>query len=212
VVTTDNGSLAQTADSAATCVAGATNGFTGHSRNDAPFQPNATFANSGKLRRSGVISTSVGNYTIGDHGTVWKDVLRLIYTGRKNTDGFCASVDRYTRCTDPVRQAVVNDWFGLVEDGTKGGVDTGVRCDGTNGTPNNQLCNKLSNPAAGGLRHAFRREDNADTTSFFLSTLGLSPTVRERNAWVSGLPLKPTSIDGLANMFCDGGQDEGYVP
>ncbi len=209
VVTTDNKASAQTADSAANCVTGPVDGFTGNSANTAPFQPNATYAASGKLRRSGVITVGAGTYTIGANGTSWKDVLRLIYTGCQNTDGTCATVDRYTRCTNPVRQALVNNWYNIVDDGTTS--DAAVKCDGTGGTPNNQLCNNASNPAAGGLRHAFRRDDSSGTTTFFLSTLGLGQSVTGRTAWVSGLPLKPTAINGTADMYCDGGQNEGYV-
>lgn len=213
VVTTDNKAIAQTADAAGSCVTGPVNGFTGNSTNAVPFAPNGSYAGAGKLRRSGTITVGSGSYVIGDNGTGWKDVLRLIYTGCKNTDGTCGTVDRYTRCTNPVRQAVLNNWYNIVDDGTTS--DAAVKCDGTGGTPNNSLCNNASNPAAGGLRHAFRRDDASGTTGFFLGTLGLANNLAAnlggRTALVTGLPLKPVAIGSTANMFCDGGQNEGFV-
>jgi hypothetical protein len=218
VITTDNKAIAQTADSAAGCVAGPvsgptapTDGFHGNSTNGIPYVPATGYTTAGKLRRSGTIPLSDGtSYVISD----WKDVLRLIYTGCKNTDGTCGTVDRYTRCTSLARQAVVNNWYNVVEDGdiTKASSDTAVKCDGTGGTPNNALCNNASNPADGGLRHAYRRDDASGTTTFFLGTLGLGSAVGGRAAVASGLPLKLTPISGTANMYCDGGQIEGYMP
>jgi hypothetical protein len=255
LIVTDNRSNSQTADNAASCAAPTALPTTPATRewenagwadntstNAVPFAPSPSYAGAAKLRRSGTIACTPGNgcpasgqYAFSD----WKDVLRLIYTGCTN-DGFgvkksdgttpdltCGNVHRYLRCTNNVRQAVVNNWFNVVEDGAHGGIDTAVKCDGTGGTRNNTVA-ACSSGVDGGLRHAYRRDDASGTTGFFLSTLGLNGGVGHRVKFFSGVQNKPVDIPALAsaaarpdpsggsldsggNMFCDGGDVEGYV-
>jgi len=254
LIVTDNRSMAQTADSAGQCATPTAIPATVSdptwadttSANQVPFSPATTAAHggiatqdylgAGKLRRSG----TKGGYTFGGNSLGWKDVLRVVYTGCPN-DGFgvkktdgtadltCGSIHRYFRCTSPLRKAVLNDWFSVVEDGAG---DPAVKCDGTGGTPNNTVaaCASNADGVSGGLRHAFRRDDASGTTGFFLSTLGLNGGVGHRIKMFSGVQNKPvdipahaadtaradpadatTGLDSGGNMFCDGGDVEGFI-
>ena len=202
VVITDNTSLAQYGTSAAACAA-----ETGSSPNTLPYQPNANYQNSGGLRHGGTLpadpmvpgSTA---YTVTD----WKDVLRLIYAGCENTDGTCDNKDHYTRCTDPVRRSLINHWSYLVDSGTLAG-DVSTACHA-------QTCADSTNGIDGGLRAAYRRDDSSGTSGFFLSTLGLNKTTTHRTDFVTAggkFTVIPTSAATPGDMFCDGGDVEGFV-
>jgi hypothetical protein len=201
-VVTDNLSHSQFGDSAAACASA-----TGTSPNgsSASFGMNVNYAGAGKLRRSGTLPVGTGSYALSD----WKDVLRVVYTGCKNTDGTCVGVNRIQRCTDPVRLALVSHWDYLVESGdaTLGSSDTAVGCGHTN----------CPSGADAGIRAAYRRDDASGTTGFFLGTLGLSKNVKRRTTLVGGTALAPriAAIPADANsgnIFCDGGDIEGMFP
>jgi|GEM_PF-3343493 len=182
VILANNNSLGAFGDDAAACSA-----F--HASSTTPNTGN-TFVNNGvgRLRTSGTLSTG---YVISD----WRDVLRLVYTGCRNTDGTCAgTTDRVTRCGGADRASVINNWGELFQ---------GVACTGSAG-------------CAGGLRHAYRRDDSSGSTGVFLELLGVAfnaaANLTSRTSLVSGLGgVNITPIP--ANLsFCDGGQVEGMIP
>jgi len=207
VVITDNAAHAQTADDAASCA-------TGTSDNGSPYVPNAAYAKAGKLRRSGTFTLdgSTDTYTVTD----WKDVLRVVYTGCKNSGGTCAATSRVARCTDPVRKTLLNHWEYLVESGALAG-DAAVSCGASK-------CPSLAN-GDGGVRQAYRRDDGSGTTGVFLQLLGLGAPILQRTGYIKLVP--PTTVQIIpipdlatppvttpvtpgGNMFCDGGDVEGF--
>jgi hypothetical protein len=216
VVITDNAAHRAYADvDAGSCPAAGAS-----SDNGSPFTPSAAYAKAGKLRRSGSFPVEFGGsgtYSVGAGGTGWKDVLRLVYTGCKNTDGTCGTVSRQARCSDPVRKTLLNRWDILVESGALAdSVDAAsvAACAGTN------PCPSLAN-GDGGLRQAYRRDDGSGTTGAFLGFLGLAATsLLQRSALIQlvGISTQVVPIPDLAltgttvtgNIFCDGGDVEGF--
>lgn len=141
----------------------------------------------GQLRKSGVLASG---YAIAD----WKDVVRLVYTGCKNTDGLCANNnDRVVRCDSAVRKEVVSNWGNLFE---------GVACPQSTGCPT-------------GLRQAYRRDDKSGTTGVFLALIGVAADVNKnllsRTAFIGGVPVKVQDLPANS-AFCDGGEVEGLLP
>jgi hypothetical protein len=150
-----------------------------------------TFVNNGvgRLRTSGSLST-------GTPITSWKDVIRLVYTGCTpgQTAAACAATDRVTRCGGADRTALINNWGDLFQ---------GVACTGSAG-------------CAGGLRHAYRRDDASGTTGVFLELLGVAfnaaTNLASRTSLITGT-IGPVITAMPANLsFCDGGQVEGMLP
>jgi len=209
VVLANNADHAQYADDAASCA-------TGPSDNGSPFVPNATYAKAGKLRHSGTFAVDGApagtTYTVTD----WKDVLRVVYTGCTNTGGKCDTTSRLTRCTDPVRKTLLNHWEYLVESGALSG-DNAVSCGAA-------TCPSLAN-GDGGVRQAYRRDDGSGTTGVFLQLLGLGAPILQRTGYIRLVP--PTTVQIIpipdlatpptttpptpgGNMFCDGGDTEGF--
>jgi hypothetical protein len=140
---------------------------------------------------------------IGD----WRDVLRLIYTGCRNDQGTCASVDRLERCgaaTNPVRAEIIDNWQLMVESGAVPG-DAAVDCNGT--APN----------ACTGLRKAYRRDDVSGHSVVFLEILGVafnaSSNLEGRARWTPALGQPPTAPQPIpsTHSFCDGGMHEGFA-
>ena len=196
---TDNDSHRQYADDLAHCVAPSGDAVWGPSSDNSAGVPGINgYASTGKLRTAGALTLSGGGtYTLGS-ATVpaWKDVLRLIYTGCKNSDDCstaAASPSRANRCDPAVntaRAALVNDYQNIFE---------GVDC------PEGNHCTQL--------RAAYRRDDASGTTTFFLESLGINTQVSART--------RPDSATGSGksgfatvpeNMYCDGGAPEGMWP
>jgi hypothetical protein len=133
-------------------------------------------------------------FTPADLGTDWKSALKLIYTGCQGTE--CASTvstlpSRQTRCTRAERKAFFNlngntdGWARLVP-----GCSTGT--------------------CPGGLRQVYRRDDAANTMTFFLDVLGIKSVLGSRSAVTSSLGAINAEQDTIT--FCDGGQTEGFFP
>lgn len=194
-VITNNGAHRMFGTDAAACSAAAA----AATSPNPPFN-NVAYAGTGKLRKSGTLPSG---YVISD----WKDVLRLVYTGCRNDQGTCATVDRLTRCsaaTNPVRAEVINNWALLVESGAVAG-DAAIDCNGA--TAN--ACTEL--------RKAYRRDDASGTTGVFLELLGtafaVNPQLTGRTRWTPALgqdQTRPQPIPGT-HMFCDGGMHEGFA-
>lgn len=177
VVVTNNAAAQQFAVDAASCTTGTTD-------NAAGFPERAY----GNLRDSGTLPNT--GYVVGggllNATTAWRDVLRIIYTGCQNTDGTCTAADRVARCSDPIRQELVNSWANLFE---------GANC-GTN------ACTQL--------RQAYRRDDNSGTTGVFLELLAVSRSLTSARQRIF---LGPNLTAIPANYaFCDGGQLESFWP
>ena len=199
-VFTDNRSMR--GDNAAACAAWVAGGYAASENEDG----NDFVGNVGELGRAGNVALpGGGSYQVGGGGMpAWKDVLRVVYTGCQNDEGDCVgAIARRQRCDDPVRHAIVNNWNNIVD---------GVNCPDTN-CPN-------------GLRRAFRRDDNSGTTGVFLGFLGVA-----EDALASRPDLTADSFNCLVNpqlccegtgvgivpipenhSFCDGGQNENYLP
>jgi len=193
-VITDNAGHRQYADDASHCITPSGEPVWGPSSDNSAGVPGINgYAGTGRLRTSG----AVGSYTLGTSAIPgWKDVLRLIYTGCKNSDDCstaAASPTRANRC-DPavntVRSALVNDYANIFE---------GVDC------PEGNHCSQL--------RAAYRRDDASGTTTFFLESLGVNTqvTTRTRPALATG-GGKPGFAVVPENMYCDGGAFEGVWP
>lgn len=182
VVLANNDSLGAFGDSASACAEFHAQATTPNDGNSFPDHGVGTLRKSGTLPNTG--------YVISD----WKDVLRLLYTGCKNTDGSCANtVDRIARCSSPERQELIANWANLFE---------GVACPQAAGCP-------------AGLRHAYRRDDYSGTTGNFLSFIGVAQVYsyyqEARTSVVGGVPLK-IQEPPQNHSFCDGGHAEGLLP
>lgn len=147
----------------------------------------------------------VSGYAIGANGMEpWRDVLRVVYTGCQNDQGDCiGAIDRLVRCADPVRDELISTWDHLV---------AGTDCNAGGTCP-------------GGLRRAYRRDDNSGTTGVFLNYLGVDFQLNGR------LKVVTDALDCFAaperccdngsrqiwsipgdHSFCDGGHNENFAP
>ena len=119
-----------------------------------------------------------GTYTLGGGAaqpTPWKDLLRLLFTGLRNSDANPASSAATLRgnCASPERRALAASYSLLF----KGGCTSGA-------------CTEL--------RHLFRRGDLSGTTDTFLALIG-APS----NVLSSGKVTKTAMCNGLENQDID---------
>lgn len=194
VIVTSNASLGMYGDDAASCAAFNALADTDNTGTPPVFPDNGV----GNMRSSGTLPNTgyvIGGGTLAGTGEEWTDVPRLIFTGCQNDDGACAAADdRVARCGSDIRRELVASWD-LMFEGTDCGTDT---C--TTGSPD------------GGLRFAFRRDDNSGTTGVFLELLGVAVNLGSRQSIVSfGVPIAATAMPPRL-AFCDGGMTEGYFP
>ncbi len=182
VITAHNDSLGGFGDSAAACADFHALPNTANTENTFPDR------GVGHLRTSGTLPTT--GYVLNG----WRDVIRLVYTGCRNTEGACANLNnRIERCNSDVRKEVVANWANLFE---------GVACPQSGGCPN-------------GLIHAFRRDDSSGTTGVFLELLQVAANVAANlTSRAALINTVPPSIVAIPNnlAFCDGGQVEGLIP
>ena len=180
-----------------------------------PASPNpafnhANYDETGILRNSGTLPMSSLDPSLPDYAVSdWRDVLRLIYTGCRNDQGTCSAVPRTQRCsaaTNPVRAALIDRWSWIVESGEIAGDSLGGMpardCSGTN------RCT--------GLRKAYRRDDVSGTSFVWLQLLGLNnavnPALTGRTRFIPQLGQSTLPPIPETHMFCDGGENEGFVP
>lgn len=132
-------------------------------------------------------------YQIGGNSMpAWRDVLRLVYTGCENnqdcttTAGLAGRKDRCGVGT-PARAELITNWYAMFN---------ATNC-------NTGLC-------SGGLRAAYRRDDNSGTTNVFLEHLQVLSNLTTRATYRTALGTACQVAINDSHSFCDGGQLEGF--
>jgi RHS repeat-associated protein len=138
----------------------------------------------------------------GDVSNQWRTVLRQIYAGM---DDAAASNVFARDCNSLARKAIVNNWDNVFHGTATSCADSHPSVLGTGANGYDQT-NSIVEP---GVRHAFRRADDAGMTDIFLAQLGLAGIDFAQPAPAGATATQAAAYRGLAGSpFCNNKRPE----